>query len=117
MRLHGLGAYDSSVATSRLLRPAATNSATLASAAVMPLAPTDAARRSPTRSSSALTDSAHSSAPEPLEDAQRLLSYVMAFRASGFRTSAELGSPDLASMNFLDQLGALGAGPIERVAD
>jgi hypothetical protein len=56
---------------------------------------------------------AHGDGPT-LQDAaddlvQRLLAYVMAFRASGFRTSAELGPPDLATMEFLYQLGEIAA--------
>jgi hypothetical protein len=40
---------------------------------------------------------------------QRLLTYAMAFRASGFRTPAELGPPDLAAMDFLYELGEIAA--------
>jgi hypothetical protein len=40
---------------------------------------------------------------------QRLLTYVMAFRATGIRPSAELAPPDLATMDFLYQLGELAA--------
>jgi hypothetical protein len=40
---------------------------------------------------------------------QRLLSYVMAFRASGMRPPLELGPPDLAAMDFLYQLGEFAA--------
>jgi hypothetical protein len=40
---------------------------------------------------------------------QRLLTYVMAFRASGFRPSLELPPPDLAAMDFLYQLGEIAA--------
>ena len=40
---------------------------------------------------------------------QRLLTYVMAFRASGFRPSLELAPPDLAAMDFLYQLGEIAA--------
>jgi hypothetical protein len=56
---------------------------------------------------------AHGDGPT-LQDAaddlvQRLLSYVMAFRASGFRPSLELAPPDLAAMDFLYQLGEIAA--------
>ena len=33
----------------------------------------------------------------------------MAFQASGFRAPAELGSPDLAAMDFLYELGEIAA--------
>ena len=39
---------------------------------------------------------------------QRLLTYAMAFRASGFRP-LELAPPDLATMDFLYQLGEIAA--------
>jgi hypothetical protein len=56
---------------------------------------------------------AHGDGPT-LQDAaddlvQRLLSYVMAFRTSGFRPARELGAPDLAAMNFLYELGEITA--------
>jgi hypothetical protein len=41
---------------------------------------------------------------------QRLLSYVMTFRASGFRARVELGPPDLAAIDFLYELGETAAG-------
>ena len=41
---------------------------------------------------------------------QRLLAYVMAFRTTGFRPSPELAPPDLATMDFLYQLGEIAAG-------
>lgn len=40
---------------------------------------------------------------------QRLLVYAMAFRSSGLRLSAELGAPDLATMDFLYELGEIAA--------
>jgi hypothetical protein len=40
---------------------------------------------------------------------QRLLSYAMAFRVSGFRPPLELGPPDLAAIDFLYQLGEIAA--------
>jgi hypothetical protein len=40
---------------------------------------------------------------------QRLLSYAMALRASGFRPPAELGPPDLAAIDFLYELGEMAA--------
>ena len=40
---------------------------------------------------------------------QRLLSYAMAFRASGFRPSLEMAPPDLATMDFLYRLGEIAA--------
>jgi hypothetical protein len=57
---------------------------------------------------------AHDDGPT-LQDAaddlvQRLLSYVMAFRASGFRARVELGPPDLAAIDFLYELGETAAG-------
>jgi hypothetical protein len=56
---------------------------------------------------------AHGDGPT-LQDAaddlvQRLLTYVMAFRANGFRPSLELAPPDLAAMDFLYQLGEIAA--------
>ena len=40
---------------------------------------------------------------------QRLLTYVMAFRATGIQPSRELAPPDLATMDFLYELGELAA--------
>ncbi|HYN19251.1 MAG TPA: hypothetical protein VEY96_14345 [Actinomycetes bacterium] len=40
---------------------------------------------------------------------QRLLTYVLAFRASGIRPSPELAPLDLATMDFLYQLGEIAA--------
>jgi hypothetical protein len=40
---------------------------------------------------------------------QRLLTSVMAFRASGIRPSLELAPPDLATMDFLYELGEIAA--------
>jgi hypothetical protein len=40
---------------------------------------------------------------------QRLLTYVMAIRATGLRPSPELAPPDLAAMDFLYQLSAIAA--------
>ena len=40
---------------------------------------------------------------------QRLLTYAIAIRASGFRTSPELGPPDHAAMEFLYELGEIAA--------
>jgi hypothetical protein len=40
---------------------------------------------------------------------QCLLTYAMAVRSSVFRVSPELGPPDLAAMNLLDQLGEIAA--------
>jgi hypothetical protein len=40
---------------------------------------------------------------------QRLLAYVMAFRATGFRPSLELAPPDLATMDFFYELGDIAA--------
>jgi hypothetical protein len=63
---------------------------------------------------------AHGDGPT-LQDAaddlvQRLLTYVMAFRASGFRACRELGPPDLAAMSLLYELGEIAAagGDIRR---
>jgi hypothetical protein len=57
---------------------------------------------------------AHGDGPT-LQDAaddlvQRLLSYVMAFRASGFQAPVDLGPPDLAAIDFLYELGETAAG-------
>src|SRR5215211_274117 len=56
---------------------------------------------------------AHGDGPT-LQDAaddlvQRLLTYAMAFRASGLRPSLEMAPPDLAAMDLLYQLGELAA--------
>jgi hypothetical protein len=56
---------------------------------------------------------AHGDGPT-LQDAaddliQRLLSYAMAFRATGIQASRELGPPDLATMDFLYRLGEIAA--------
>jgi hypothetical protein len=56
---------------------------------------------------------AHGDGPT-LQDAsddlvQRLLTYVMAFRATGIRASRELAPPDLATMDFLYELGEIAA--------
>jgi hypothetical protein len=63
---------------------------------------------------------AHGDGPT-LQDAaddliRRLLTYVMAFRATGFRAPAELGPPDLAAVNYLFELGEIAAagGDIRR---
>ena len=40
---------------------------------------------------------------------QCLLTYAMAFRASGMRPSLEMAPPDLATMDFLYQLGEIAA--------
>jgi len=40
---------------------------------------------------------------------QRLLVYAMALRSSGFQFSTELGAPDLATMDFLYELGEVAA--------
>jgi hypothetical protein len=40
---------------------------------------------------------------------QRLLSYVVALRATGFRPSLELAPPDLSAMDFLYELGEIAA--------
>jgi hypothetical protein len=40
---------------------------------------------------------------------QRLLVHAMAFRSSGLQFSTELGSPDLATMDFLYELGEIAA--------
>ena len=56
---------------------------------------------------------AHGDGPT-LQDAaddlvQRLLTYAMAFRATGIRPSLELAPPDLATMDFLYELGEIAA--------
>jgi hypothetical protein len=56
---------------------------------------------------------AHGDGPT-LQDAaddlvQRMLTYAMAVRASGFRISPELGPPDLAAMRLLHELGEIAA--------
>ncbi len=56
---------------------------------------------------------AHGDGPT-LQDAaddlvQRLLSYVMALRASGFRPSLELAPLDLPTMDYLYELGEIAA--------
>jgi hypothetical protein len=56
---------------------------------------------------------AHGDGPT-LQDAaddlvQRLLTYAMAFRASGFRPSLEMAPPDLAAMDLLYRLGEIAA--------
>jgi hypothetical protein len=63
---------------------------------------------------------AHGDGPT-LQDAaddliQRLLTYAMAVRSSGFRVSSELGPPDFAAMNLLYELGEIAAagGDIRR---
>jgi hypothetical protein len=63
---------------------------------------------------------AHGDGPT-LQDAaddrvQRLLTYALAFRASGMRSPLDLGPPDLATMNFLYELGEIAAagGDIRR---
>jgi hypothetical protein len=40
---------------------------------------------------------------------QRLLVYAMAFRSSGLQFSTELGPPDLATLDFLYELGEIAA--------
>jgi hypothetical protein len=40
---------------------------------------------------------------------QRLLTYVLAFRATGIRASRELAPLDLATMDFLYELGEIAA--------
>ena len=66
-------------------------------------------QESPGRVRLCLGSLAHGDGPT-LQDAaddlvQRLLTYVMAFRASGMRPSLELAPPDLATMDLLYQLG------------
>jgi hypothetical protein len=56
---------------------------------------------------------AHGDGPT-LQDAaddlvQRLLTYAMAFQASGMRPASDLGPLDLAAMDFLYQLGEIAA--------
>ena len=41
---------------------------------------------------------------------QRVLCYVMAFRADGISPARELGPPDFATMDYLYKLGELAAG-------
>jgi hypothetical protein len=70
-------------------------------------------QESPGRVRLCLGSLAHGDGPT-LQDAaddlvQRLLAYVMAFRASGFRLSPELGPPDLAVIAFLYELGEIAA--------
>ena len=70
-------------------------------------------QESPGRVRLCLGGLAHSDGPT-LQDAaddlvQRLLSYSMALRASGFRPPAELGPPDLAAIDFLYELGEMAA--------
>jgi hypothetical protein len=70
-------------------------------------------QESPGRVRLCLGNLAHGDGPT-LQDAaddlvQRLLTHVMAFRANGIRTPAELGPPDLAAMNFLYELGEVAA--------
>jgi hypothetical protein len=71
-------------------------------------------QESPGRVRLCLGSLAHGDGPT-LQDAaddlvQRLLSYVMAFRASGFRAPVELGPPDLAAIDFLYELGETAVG-------
>jgi hypothetical protein len=40
---------------------------------------------------------------------QRLLVYALAFRSSGLQVARELGAPDLATMDFLYELGEIAA--------
>jgi hypothetical protein len=77
-------------------------------------------QESPGRVRLCLGGLAHGDGPT-LQDAaddlvQRLLSYAMAFRASGMRAPLELGPPDVAAMDFLYQLGEIAAagGDIRR---
>jgi hypothetical protein len=70
-------------------------------------------QESPRRVRLCLGSLAHGDGPT-LQDAaddlvQRLLAYVMAFRASGLRAPVELGPPDLAAMELLYQLGEITA--------
>ena len=70
-------------------------------------------QESPGRVRLCLGSLAHGDGPT-LQDAaddlvQRLLSYAMAFRATGMRPSLELAPLDLAAMNFLYQLGEIAA--------
>jgi hypothetical protein len=56
------------------------------------------------------TSAASSSTPACAGNAkQRLLSHAVAFRASAMRPPLELGPPDLATMDFLYQLGEIAA--------
>jgi hypothetical protein len=70
-------------------------------------------QESPGRVRLCLGSLAHGDGPS-LQDAaddlvQRLLTYAMAFRTSGMRPPLELGPPDLATMDFLYQLGEIAA--------
>jgi hypothetical protein len=70
-------------------------------------------QESPGRVRLRLGSLAHGDGPT-LQDAaddlvQRLLSYVVAFRATGIRPSLELAPPDLAAMDFLYELGEIAA--------
>ena len=70
-------------------------------------------QESPGRVRLCLGNLAHGDGPT-LQDAaddlvQRLLTYVMALRATGIRPSLELAPPDLATMDFLYQLGEIAA--------
>jgi hypothetical protein len=70
-------------------------------------------QESPGRVRLCLGSLAHGDGPT-LQDAaddlvQRLLTYAMAFRASGLRLSLEMAPPDLAAMDLLYQLGELAA--------
>ena len=70
-------------------------------------------QESPGRVRLCLGSLAHGDGPT-LQDAaddlvQRLLVYAMAFRSSGLRLSTELGAPDLATMDFLYELGEIAA--------
>jgi hypothetical protein len=70
-------------------------------------------QESPGRVRLCLGSLAHGDGPT-LQDAaddlvQRLLTYVMAFRATGIRASGELAPPDLATMDYLYELGETAA--------
>jgi hypothetical protein len=70
-------------------------------------------QESPGRVRLCLGSLAHGDGPT-LQDAaddlvQRLLTYAMAFRTSGMLPPLELGPPDLATMDFLYQLGEIAA--------
>jgi hypothetical protein len=70
-------------------------------------------QESPGRVRLCLDSLAHGDGPT-LQDAaddlvQRLLTYAMAFRASGLRPSLEMAPPDLAAMDLLYQLGEIAA--------